>query len=303
MIRCSVIYVNFHSSELIRNSIESFRTFHGSASIEYLIASNSSEDLADIADWAARMDVPIRVIPMSGNRGFASANNAAAAQARGEFLLFLNPDTLVRMSVLDGLERAWKAMSDPGMVGPLTRYEDGTPQRTVRDRYHPRHILEYLVPVLSRWFAGFPNHRVPDRSCPVPVVNGSAMFMHRDVFRGIGGMEERYFLYWEEDDLCIKLHKQGKTIWFERDVEIIHLESRVAKRINLDLQRIRYESKYAYLQIHHPEWVLTDLVMSIPIFTLRLLISMAALSSFRIRLNHMLLRWHVGALIRALSGR
>lgn len=302
MIRYSVIYVNYHSSTLIRNSVDSMLAHHDRSRVEFLIASNSQGDLPDLETWICQTDARVRLIPMPENLGFAAANNAAAAQAIGEYLFFFNPDTLVEMPVLDGLAQVWNALPDPGMVGPLTRYEDGAPQRTVRNQYQPLHTIEYLVPFASRLFSGFPDHRVPDRSQAVEVVNGSAMFLHREVFAAIGGMESRYFLYWEEDDLCEKLRKLGRTVWFAREVEVTHLESRVATRADLALQRIRYESKYAYLGIHHPEWIRRDLLISIPVFAIRLLISVVTVSPFRIRLNDMLLRWHVARLFGRDSG-
>lgn len=293
MIRFSVVYVNYHALGYIRDSIASLRSHHSDDTVEYVIVSNSLMESAELDTWTDR-PTHLKIIQLEENHGFAYANNAGVKDAKGEFVFILNPDTLVHSPILLELESVWKGMENPGVIGPLTRYEDGQIQPTVKVAYRTIKLISYLypnrLPILNdRHMSNVPELLV---SQDVKVVGGSAMFLSKSRFEEVGGMDDELFLYWEEDDLCYRLRQAGYRVWYERKVEITHLESRIAKRENLDLQEIRYASKYHYLSKHHPEDVTKDAVLSVVVFFIRLVGSIVTFSGFRIRFNARMLKWH-----------
>lgn len=302
MIRFSVVYVNYHALGYIRDSIASLRSHHSDDVVEYVIVSNSLMDSIELDAWIDRPP-HLKIVQLETNHGFAYANNAGVRQASGEFVFILNPDTLVHAPILRQLEEIWNSLENPGAIGPLTRYEDGSIQNTVRTFYKTEKVLGILLPFPLPMFGyRFLNDRpVPESSGDVDVVNGSAMFFSKAVYQAMGGMDEGLFLYWEEEDICLRLKNAGYRVWFERSAEITHLESRIAKRTNLDLHEIRFISKYHYLNRHHPENVMKDAAWSVVVFAIRLLVSTVIFSRFRIELNARLLKWHSGYVMRLLE--
>jgi GT2 family glycosyltransferase len=302
MIRFSVVYVNFHALRYIQGSIASLRMHHPDEVVDYVVVSNSRLDEADMQAWTTRPK-HLNIIQLEANHGFAFANNVGVKQALGDYVFILNPDTLVHSPILFELESAWNRLEHPGVIGPLTRFEDGTIQNTVRTFYTKGKLIGYLFTFPLPYFRdrfltlGF----TPDTSAEVDVVNGSAMFFSKAVYQKLGGMDEGLFLYWEEDEICYRLKNSGYQIWFERTIQITHLESRIAKRENLDLQQIRYASKYHFLTRHHPDDVERDVALSVLVFAVRWLLSLVMLSRFRIRLNARLLRWHWNYLAQILE--
>lgn len=293
MIRYSVVYVNYHALGYIQDSIASLRAHHSDDIVEYVIVSNSVMESAELDAWTDRPP-HLKIIQLEENHGFAFANNTGVKEAVGEFVFILNPDTLVHSPILLEMEAVWNRLENPGVIGPLTRYEDNSIQNTVKVFYRSEMLFGYVwpypLPVLGHRFLSVVP--LPEESAEVDVVNGSAMFFSKARYEVIGGMDDGLFLYWEEDDICLRLKKSGYRVWFERSVEVIHLESRIAKRENLDLQEIRYASKYHYLSNHHPEDVTKDAVWSVIVFGIRLMVSLLIFSGFRIRLNARLLKWH-----------
>lgn len=301
MIRFSVVYVNFHALGYIRDSIASLRAHHADEIVEYVVVSNSPLSPTDMDSWTDR-PLHLNIIQLDGNHGFSYANNAGVWQSKGEYVFLLNPDTLVHSPILHELEQVWNRLENPGAIGPLTRYEDGSIQNTVRTFYKTEKVLGILLPFPLPMFGyRFLNDMpVPESSGGVDVVNGSAMFFSKEVYEKMGGMDEDLFLYWEEEDICLRLRNAGHQVWFERSAEITHLESRIAKRTNLDLHEIRYISKFHYLNRHHPEDVGRDAAWSVVVFFIRLIVSLLSVSSFRIRLNARLLGWHFRYVMRTL---
>lgn len=177
--------------------------------------------------WATLLALP-------DNRGFSAGNNAAlrallASDDPPGWFLLLNPDTVVRpgalRALLDGAARHPRA----GIVGSRLEEPDGSP-RPAAFRFHS--ILTEIEgalrfgPVsrlLSRWALVMPE---PREACRADWVSGASMLVRREVLEEIGLLDEGYFLYFEEVDLCLRAARAGWECWHEPGSRVVHLERR-----------------------------------------------------------------------------
>jgi GT2 family glycosyltransferase len=167
------------------------------------------------------MSVSVR--RMSRNRGFARAVNEGCRVSQGEWLLLLNPDMSVQPGFLDEVDRVARhlAAEDPraGIIGFRLTHSDGTPQASSGP-----------WPTFTRTLAGLCLPRAI-RKCRVlnvesrvrvPWVTGCCLLIHRDCLNDLGGLDERFFLYYEDVDLCLRATERAWNVYFEPTLEVTH---------------------------------------------------------------------------------
>ncbi|HSM93640.1 MAG TPA: glycosyltransferase family 2 protein [Anaeromyxobacteraceae bacterium] len=174
------------------------------------------------------------LLPLEANGGFAAGNNAAlqrllAGPAPPDAFVLLNPDTVVWPGALRAL--AERAMSRPraGIVGSHLEGEDGSP-RSAAFRFHSIWSelegglrLGIASRLLSRWSVPLPPRAGAHRA---DWVSGASMLIRREVLEEVGLLDERYFLYFEEVDLCHRAHRAGWECWHEPASRVTHLEGK-----------------------------------------------------------------------------
>jgi GT2 family glycosyltransferase len=186
-----------------------------------------------LASIAARYP-DVRCIASADNVGFAAGINRAAAVTSAPFLLWLNPDTILDGPVLEALEAWLVAHPDTATVGPTVRNEDGSLQQSAR-----------RFPDLSTAFAGrstwltrhFPNNplsrhnllaQAGTSAMAVDWLAGSCVLTRRDVFERVGGLDEGFFLYWEDADYCRRTAALGLRTMYLPTVAVRHVGGRSA---------------------------------------------------------------------------
>ncbi len=184
------------------------------------------------ADEAARA-VPGAIVVRQPNRGFGNGCNRGAAEVDADFYFFLNPDTILHdPRVLGQLHAFLKAHPKAGIAAPRLLYPDGTLQETCR-RFPPWH-----VPFLRRTSiakTGRPK-RALDRFLMrdydhqtlrlVDWAQGSALLVDGPLFRALGGFDERYFMYYEDVDLCRRAWLAGRPVYYVPSAELTHVYAR-----------------------------------------------------------------------------
>ncbi len=221
----SVLIVNYHAYEELAICLD---TLHArSAGVEVVVVDHAS-DAAAVTPLVQRFP-GVNWIASSANPGFAAGVNRAARAARGRYLLLLNPDCIVDQDVC-GVLSAWlDAHPGVGVAGALVRDSDGTIQASAR-----------RFPGLTTGFAGrtswltriapgnaFSRSNLltgPDVTAPKTVdwVSGACMMVRRTAFDLVGGMDEGFFLYWEDADLCARLAARGCTTVYHPGVSVTH---------------------------------------------------------------------------------
>ena len=255
LLRQCLLSVN--SSQYSESSFQSSRPPNTECRIlntEIIVVDNAS---ADGTVEMLRAEFPeARVIPNSKNVGFTRGNNQALAVAQGRYLFLLNPDTELRPGTLQTLYDYAEAHPRTGIIGPRLVYGDGTPQSS-RRRF-PSLATAFLESTkLQQWFprngvlARYYMLDTPDDATQeVDWINGSAMFVRREMYEQIGGLDESFFMYSEELDWCYRAKQAGWHVIYLPTAQVTHYEGKsseqvVASRdIYFHSSKIRFFRKY-----------------------------------------------------------
>ena len=223
----SVIVVTYESRDFISACLESiYRTGSGWIAECWVVDNASRDGTANLV----RDEFPqARVIANRENAGFGRAVNAAARQADGEFLLVLNPDTVVEPGAVAELVAFLRHRPQAGICGPKVTGPDGGFRHDCRRGFPtPMNAFGYFsgldrVFPYSRRLGGY--HRrwlSADLEVTTDCVSGSCLLLRRSAFQSVGGFDEDYFLFGEDIDLCWKLRQAGHEIWFVPAARVIH---------------------------------------------------------------------------------
>jgi N-acetylglucosaminyl-diphospho-decaprenol L-rhamnosyltransferase len=203
--------------------------------VEICVVNNSPGD--GVADWIARAFPAVRLIEPDGNLGFGRANNAGYCATAGECVLFLNPDTICPRASLDHCLARVLAEPAVGMISPRLELADGSMDLACRrsiptlwDGFCRATGLAAAFPRRAL-FAGYNlTHRPVDGTYAVGAINGAFMLGRRAVFEQVGQFDEKFFMYGDDLDLCIRMTHAGFKIVYDGRVAITHLKgSSVAK--------------------------------------------------------------------------
>tara|TARA_B100000768_G_C11282643_1_gene379586 strand:+ start:1765 stop:2634 length:870 start_codon:yes stop_codon:yes gene_type:complete len=198
--RVTIITVTHNSMRVISAMLSSVPS-----GARVIVIDNLSNDLKDLRDLCSQLGVLL--IENSFNEGFGAACNRGAKLATTEFLLFLNPDSILMADTLDELIAA--AQRNPTATGfnPRIERDDGKPSFNYKSPLLPR----------SEWMdTGWPK-----ADCEVSTLSGCAMFVRRIDFVALAGFDANIFLFHEDDDLALRLRKRGPLV-FVYDARVCH---------------------------------------------------------------------------------
>ncbi len=217
----SIIIVNYHTKELIRNCIRSVTEKTGTTtSYEIIVIDNATEDLSDlvVAD-------NIRVLRLDSNVGFGRANNAGAAIARGDILFFLNPDTLLLNDAIAHLFGVMKSNGNIGICGANLFDADLNPMHSYfYCTLTLRHALRSAITAADKLYGIANQHNFTTELKNVEYITGADLMIRADLFNRIGGFNENIFMYYEDVDLCYRVRREGYRCVNVPSARIMHLE-------------------------------------------------------------------------------
>lgn len=232
MTQLSIIIVNYRSGRLIADCIRSIIRETSALSYEIIVVDNDSND--DSHREILQVFPQANWIQMGYNAGFARANNAGIRVANGEYILLLNPDTLVQDHALDTCVERFSA-SGYAACGVQLLNPDGSPQIT--GNYFMKGGLNHLLPLpywgaLLRWLGYALNTRVPNvreaqTAQEVDWINGAFLMVKRATITQSGLLNEDFFLYAEEAEWCSRIRRAGKLVVYG-DLHVIHLQGETA---------------------------------------------------------------------------
>lgn len=227
----SVLCVNYRSASELADLAESLRLYSSGHDVELIVTNNSPGEAIDVS---AAPGLSVTVLP-SQNVGFAAGINLALRRARGEILFVANPDVRVMPGALDAAVRFLERQGDVGLVLPLLRYPDGTLQASARRFYTWPVVLYARSPLRGlRWRPGFFRRYLCeslDRSGPTDVDwgLGGAMFLRRADLGDGPLFDERFFLYFEDVDLCLRMWQRGRRVVHCPEIECVHAHRRMSR--------------------------------------------------------------------------
>lgn len=251
----SVVIVNWNTADLLEGCLASLPAACGGLGHEVLVVDNASSD-GSAARVRERFPAAT-LIEAGANLGFAGGNNLAFPRCRGAFILLLNPDTVCPPGSLARLVAFARRRGRLGAAGPLLTGPDGRP--TITWGWFPRprhHWLGFLDPArkLGGAFWGERVVHVPARDEPsreVDYVAGACLLMPRAALERVGPLDERFFLYFEETDWCLRARQAGLEVWYCADCEVVHLEGRAAATVSAFSLRQFQHSYRLFLRKHH----------------------------------------------------
>jgi GT2 family glycosyltransferase len=227
----SILTVNFFSSDQVGGLVESIRCSGLQQPVELIVTNNSTADSVSPSNDPA---CPITVLG-SSNIGFAAGINRAYRASRGEILMITNPDVRVAVGAIGKAAEYLANNPQAGLVLPLLRYPNGEIQLSVRRFYTWPVVLYARSPLrtLGRHPACFRRymHEDLDRTAPTPVDwgLGAAMFLRRADCGEKVIFDERFFMYFEDVDLCYRMWRKGKTVMYCPQIECIHAHRRASR--------------------------------------------------------------------------
>lgn len=178
----------------------------------------------------AVQDSRVALISGHGNVGFARGANLGARTARGERLVFLNPDAFLQPGCVAALVREIEDQPVPSIVGGRVLNPDRTEQRGARrGEITPISALLSMsglaraVPAWGRFEVHWEQDALPDQVAPAPTISGACFCMRREDFDAVQGFDEKYFLHVEDVDLCWRVREAGGRVLFHPKAEVIHI--------------------------------------------------------------------------------
>lgn len=227
----TIAIVSYNTRDALRECLKSIERIRDEVKIEVVIVDNASTDgsLA-MLEW----EFPhIKILSNQENIGFASAVNQAFAASDSDFFMMLNPDTWVAKNAIVRLVEMAERDPDIAVVGAqLTSFEGDSQQSVLAKPTMAKEFLN-LLPELKAILLPYSiksilirgRERRRGQIIEVPAVSGGAMLIRSSGYRQAGGMDERFFVYHEEVDFCLRLRKMGWKIVFAPQAQILHYDA------------------------------------------------------------------------------
>jgi N-acetylglucosaminyl-diphospho-decaprenol L-rhamnosyltransferase len=245
----SAIVVNHNSGEHLQRCLESLR--RSELEIEILVVDNASSDGS--LSMIREVFPEVRVLEQHRNLGFGAANNLAAKEARGDTLLLLNADAWLEAGALQRLHERLRREDRLALVAPTLLYPDGRPQfvwspergvagealQQVRNRFEGR-----------RWAHGAAL-RALSRLVGRLWYTAACVLVRSDAFHAVGGFDSRFFMYFEDVDLCVRLEDAGWRL-AQEPTAVVHHSGGFTRHPHVD--DVYRPSQLRYYALHRPRW-------------------------------------------------
>lgn len=232
----SLIMLSFNTARLLRQSLARLIDVAREIRAEIIVVDNASHDGSAALVEAEFPEV--RLVRAPHNLGFAGGNNLGAQHASGEFLVLVNSDAFIQPgSLASGIERM-RQQPQVGLAGGLLIGRDGQPEPSARCFPSPLNDLLSLSGLAarfprSRFFGRFDRTWAdPEQAAEVDWVPGAFCIIRRAAIEQTGFFDERYFLYYEEVDLCRRLRRAGWTIAYWPDLKAEHWGGESSKTVS-----------------------------------------------------------------------
>jgi len=287
----SIIIVNWNTRDFLRDCLRSIYDQRGALSLEVIVSDNDSQDGTQAM---VREEFPdVTLIENGRNLGFAAANNVGIRLARGRYILLLNPDTIVLDRAIEKTVHYAEAHPKIGVVGCRVMENEAVVQRTCFS--FPTPFSAFCTEFGLRRL--FPRSRMFNRAelgwwdrnseREVDVVSGMYMLVRREALEQVGLLDEAYFVYAEEADLCFRMWKAGWPCVFVPVAQIIHRDGgskstrQVSGKMFVQMHKsllIFHRKNWGYGAYLQLKWVyILSMVVRLPLYALFVVIKRSPL--------------------------
>lgn len=251
----SVVIVNYNVCDLLLSAIESLHAALDGMASEIIVVDNRSSDGA--IETVNRLYPDVVTVALDRNIGFGAANNVGFERATGEFILILNPDTIVQDDTVRVMLDFMELHPEATFVGCKIILPDGTLD-PVSKRGFPSPWssfcrvfgLSRLFP-RSKVFGGYNLTYIgDDETAEIDALAGCFMFCRADALKQLGGFDTDYFMYGEDLDLCYRARQRGGVIYYHPATSIMHRKGESTRRSSVDALALFYEAMEIFARKH-----------------------------------------------------
>ncbi len=255
MMKLSVIIVNYNVKHFLEQCLHSVRNAMRNLECEVFVVDNNSVD-GSVA--MVREKFPeVQLIANRDNHGFSKANNQAVKEASGEYVLLLNPDTIVEDDTFEKVVKFMDDHPDAGGLGVkmvdgkgkfLPESKRGLPKPSVA--FYKIFGLSGLFP-RSKVFGQYHlTYLDPDKIHKVDVLSGAFMLIRKPLLDKIGGLDEAYFMYGEDIDLSYRIAQEGYNNYYFPEARIIHYKGESTKKSSINYVLVFYQAMIIFAKKH-----------------------------------------------------
>ncbi len=257
----SIVIVNYNVKDFLLQCLRSIEKASKSKSVETIVVDNDSSDGS--VKFLEPLFPQVKFVQLEENLGFAKANNIGIAEAKGKFVLILNPDTILEEDTLEVMSDFLKNNPEVGCAGCKTLNPDGSFQLACRRGFPTPWAsfcklfgLQRLFPK-SKLFAQYnQTYKSENETYYVDAVAGAFMFCRKEALKETGGFSEEYFMYGEDLDLCYRMRRKGWKIAYVHSASIIHYKGESSKRSSVNEIRNFYEAMEIFARKYYGRFYL-----------------------------------------------
>lgn len=254
--RISVVMVSYFTGPSLMESVPA--VLADSDILELIIIDNGNTVSARERLWAlAKNERRVRLVQGQGNVGFGRACNYGARLAKGDYILFLNPDAVIEKGTAMAMAECGDGLTQPWIAGGNLQTVNGVEQRgSRRSALTPMSAVVSFTPLHK--LPGFKSVHLehlplPDGPVEMPIVSGACMMVDRESFDMLGGFDERYFLHVEDIDICRRAKLSGGDVFFVPDAKVMHYGSTSKARI-VRVERNKLRGFVRYFWNYSSQW-------------------------------------------------
>ncbi len=248
-LKLSIIVVSWNTRELLRKCLKSVYATVPPLAFEVIVIDNASSDGS--ADMVAECFPDTILVRSEVNLGFAAGNNLGIARSSTKYIMLLNPDAELLPGAVQKMVEFADDHTEAAIVGPKLLNSDGSLQKNgrkfpslTRELLHITKIYRLSPRTFDRkWEWGRDDF---DILSEVDEVCGACMLVRKSAIDSVGALDERFFMYYEEVDWCLRMKQWGGKIYYLPDAGVAHHAAQGSAQIGLAKNRMAYRSQYLY---------------------------------------------------------
>ena len=232
----SIIILNYKQKGLVKQCVKGILQSHINVSYEIIVVDNHSHD--GCIEMLREIFPQVITLASEKNKGFAYGNNLGIQKSRGKYIVIINPDIAFTDNVIENMIAYMEKNKNAGIVAPKLINPDGTIQ------YSCRRFPKIFTPILRRTFLGnfsfakkwLNAYLMEDwdhnSNKKVDWIFGAIFMIRKEFLKKVGLFDERFFLYFEDCDLCRRFWEKNYEVWYLADIELTHYHQRLSGQKN-----------------------------------------------------------------------
>ncbi|WP_026885133.1 glycosyltransferase family 2 protein [Clostridium beijerinckii] len=260
--KLSIIIVNYNTYNLTKQAIESIIKEHHNFNYEIILIDNASSDgsIYKLQDKFKNILITqkLRIIINKDNLGFAKANNIGIKLAKGKYILLLNSDTVLKENCLEKCIAQIKKDKNIGALGCKVILANGELDHACKRGFPtPKASLYYFLKLHKKNALKYGQynafHLDENEIGEIDCLTGAFMLMPKFVFEEVGGLDEDFFMYGEDIDLCYKIKERGYKILYYPEAQIIHYKGASSKKKRFKVIYDFHEAMWIFYKKHYKD--------------------------------------------------